>query len=199
MLRAFSVIDRACSESLTFDQYRSLIGFLEHLRAVRFPRGDKLYGLYEPLNWNLEPIEKVKCSSLAKLQLNRFKHRLTMQAGSSVQHIGAFLSSQPLPKAKHAVADCRCDIFSDAAKEGTDHPGLGGWICGFIWRVPLTADDLQLHISVLEAIVAVMNVIGAHGLLGGTDCLPADTCVEAHHCLGMRSGLGSTLTSIFSP
>ena len=180
MLRAFSAIDQACNDSLNFDQYQSLIGFLEHLRAVLFLRGGKNYGRYDPLNWSLEPIEKVKCSSLAKLQLNRFKHRLTVQAGSSVQHMQAFLSGQPLPKVKHAVAACWWVIFSDAAKEGTDLSGLGGWICGFVWRVPLTQEDLKLHISALEAIAAVVNVISAYSLLGGTDCLPADTCVEAH-------------------
>ena len=51
-----------------------------------------MYGLYEPLKWNLEPIEVVKCSTLAELQLNRFKHRLTVQAGSSVQNVDAFIS-----------------------------------------------------------------------------------------------------------
>ena len=34
VLRAFSDIDLACSDSLNLDKYRSLVGFLEHLRAV---------------------------------------------------------------------------------------------------------------------------------------------------------------------
>jgi hypothetical protein len=28
--------------------------------------------------------------------------------------------------------------ISDAAKEGIEHPGLGAWICGMIWRIDLT-------------------------------------------------------------
>ena len=180
VLRAFSSIDQACCGSMTLDQYRSLIGFLEHLRAVLFLRGDKMYGLYEPLNCGLEPIERVKCTSLAALQLNRFKHRLTVQAGSTVQHVQAFLSGKPLPKVQHSVAARRWAIFSDAAKEGTDEPGLGGWIVGHVWRVALTHEDLILHISLLEAIAAVVNVVCAHRLMGGTDHLPPDTCIEAH-------------------
>ena len=180
VLRAFGSIDEACSGSLNADQYRSLVGFLEHLRQILFLRGDKMYGLYEPLNWGLQPIEKVKCTPLMELQLQSFKHRLAAQAGSSVQNVQAYLSGQPLPKVQHAVAARRWAIFSDAAKEGTDEPGLGGWICGYVWRVPLTKKDLELHISLLEGVAAVVNVICAHNMLGGTDQLPPDTCIEAH-------------------
>ena len=180
VLRAFSDIDLACSDSLNLDKYRSLVDFLEHLRAVLFLRGDQVYGLYDPLNRGLEPMHMVKCSSLQKSQLNRFKHRLAVQAGSSVSQVQAFLSGQPLPKVKYLVAARRWAIFSDAAKEGTERPGLGGWICGFVWRVPLTESDLTLHISILEAIAAVVNVVCAHRVMGGTEHLPPEPCIEAH-------------------
>ena len=132
VLRAFSSIDLAYSGALNIDQYRSLVGFLQHLRTVLFLRGDKMYGLYGPLNWSLEPIQHVDCSDLMQLQLNRFKHRLAVQAGSSVENVQTFLSGQPLPKVQHSIAARRWAIFSDAAKERTDRPGLGGWICGHV-------------------------------------------------------------------
>ena len=143
VLRAFTSIDEACAGSLNVGQYRSLIGFLEHLRAVLFLRGDKMYGLYDPLNYGLEPIEKVECNGLMEMQLHSFKQRLSVQAGSSVQNVQTFLSGQPMPKAEYTIAARRWAIFSDAAKEGTNEPGLGGWIHGFVWRVPLSAEDLQ--------------------------------------------------------
>ena len=180
VLRAFSSIDLATSGSLTADEYRSLIGFLEHVRAVLFLRGDKMYGLYAPLNWGLCPIERVECSYLMELQLNRFKHRLTVQAGSSVANVAAFISGKPMPKVDHGVTSRRWAIFSDAAKEGTDKPGLGAWICGYVWRVPLSDEHLILHISLLEGIAAVVNIVCVHRLMGGTDHLPSDTCIEAH-------------------
>ena len=180
VLRAFTSIDEARCNSLNLDQYRSLIGFLEHLRSILFLRGDKMYGLYEPLNWGLQPIEKVECNTLMDMQLESFKHRLAVQAGSSVENVQAFLSGQPMPKVQHSIAARRWAIFSDAAKEGTDQPGLGGWICGFVWRVHLTQRDLQLHISILEAIAAIVNIVCAYKVLGGTDHLPQDCCIEAH-------------------
>ena len=137
VLRACGLMESAMSSSLRSDQYRSLIGFLEHVRSVLFLRGDKMYGLYHPLSMGLEPIDTVCCTDLMWKQLARMKHRLMVQAGVSVINLQAFLSGAPLPKVQHSVAARRFAAFSDAAKEGTDRPGLGGWFCGYYWRIPL--------------------------------------------------------------
>ena len=122
----------------------------------------------------------MECNGLTEMQLHSFKQRLSVQAGSSVQNVQTFLSGQPMPKVKYTIAARRWAIFSDAAKEGTNEPGLGGWVYGFVWRVPLSTEDLQLHISLLEAIAAIVNITCMHRLIGDTDHLPPDTCVEAH-------------------
>ena len=178
--RACSAITEASSSSLSLDQYRSLIGFLEHIRSTLYLRGDKMYGLCEPLSKDLEPNCKVKCSELMHKQFCRMKHRLTVQAGSSVTDFMAFISGQPLQRAQYSLASRRYPAFSDAAKEGTQRPGLGGWICGYVWRVALTSEHLRLHISALEAVAAVVNVCCVHKVIGGTDHLPVDICVECH-------------------
>lgn len=139
-----------------------------------------MYGLYDPLNFGLELIEKVECNGLMEMQLHSFKQRLSVQAGSSVQNVQTFLLGQPMSKVKYTIAARRWAIFSDVAKEGTNEPGLGGWIHGFVWRVPLSAEGLQLHISLLEAIAAIVNITCMHRLIGDTDHLPPDTCDEAH-------------------
>ena len=180
IIRATMQINKAIDSSLNIDQYRSLIGFLEHVRQTLFLRGDKMYGLYNALSMGLEPIEMVSCNELMQTQLMKFRHRLSVQSGSSVSQLPVFLSGQPLNKVSHSLACKRYAIFSDAAKEGTKKPGLGGWICGFCWRVPLTKEHLLLDIPVLEAIAAVANVICASALFGGTDHLPPDSCFEMH-------------------
>ena len=38
----------------------------------------------------------------------------------------------------------------------------------------------MLHISLLEAVAAVANLTCAHRVLGGTDHLPPDVCIETH-------------------
>ena len=68
-------------------------------------------------------------------------------------------------------------IFSDAAKEGTSSPGLGGWIKGYYWFISLSTWHLQLHTTHLGALAAIINVIVADQLLGGHDNLPADLVV----------------------
>ena len=180
VLWACGLMDAAMSSSLSVDQYRSLVGFLEHVRSVLFLKGDKMYGLYEPLSWNLEPIEAVHCTTLMWKQMARMRHRLMVQAGVSVIHLRAFLSGVQLPKVQHSIATRRFAAFSDAAKEGTDRPGLGGWFCGYCWRIPLSAEHLELHITILEAIAAVVNMCAVHRVLGGVDHLPADSCIECH-------------------
>ena len=83
-----------------------------------------MYGLYEPLSRGLEPIERVVCDSLMLKQLARFKAHLMVQSGSSVSQLADFLSGRPLPKVNYSLAARRYALFSDAAKEGTDQPGL---------------------------------------------------------------------------
>lgn len=53
----------------------------------------------------------------------------------------------------------RFNAFSDAAKEGTDCPGIGGWCCGFWWAFEFAQRHLELGIPILEAIAAVVNVV----------------------------------------
>jgi hypothetical protein len=179
-LRAIQQISRACSGSMTLDQYRSLIGFLEHLRDVLFLRGDKMYGLYAPFSESLEPKDLVALSSLAVEQLNRWVDRLLSSPGCSVEHASAFITGQKLPKLCAPLSFRSINTFSDAAKEGTENPGLGGWTCGCFWRVPLSADHLELDIPVLEGLACVVNLMTVHKLLGGTEHLSSSMQVEVH-------------------
>ena len=180
MIRACSQMQQACCSSLNRDQYRSLIGFLEHVRAVLFLRGDKMYGLYDALGWDLEPADLVVCNDLMHQQFQRMMSRVMVQAGTSVEHLPAFISGQPLPKIQKELPARRIVLFSDAAKEGTTNPGLGGWVLGFTWTVPLSKLRLQLDIPILEAVAAVVNIVFAFNLMGGTGHLPAGACFEAH-------------------
>ena len=139
-----------------------------------------MYGLYGPLGAGLEPIELVKCSPLMHSQFQRFMHRLMVQSGISVELLPAFISGRPMAKVPTQIPARRIALYSDAAKEGTANPGLGGWTLGYTWTVPLTELHLQLDIPILEAIAAVVNVIFAWEVIGGTDHLPEGFCFESH-------------------
>ena len=60
VLRACSAMEAACNGALNRDEYRSLIGFLEHVRGVLFLRGDKMYGLHDALDLDLEPSDRAE-------------------------------------------------------------------------------------------------------------------------------------------
>ena len=183
ILRACMSIDIARSQSMSFSDYRRLIGFLEHIRDVLFLRGNTMYGLYAPHSNQLEPSNLVASPHLAPgqveliyQQMASWKDRLLLGAGCSISHIDAFLSGGPVPLSRFLTSTW-LTIFSDAAKEGTSSPGLGGWIKGYYWFISLTPRHLQLHITHLEALAAIINVIMADQLLGGHDSLPKDMVV----------------------
>ena len=180
VLRACSAMEAACAGDLNRDEYRSLIGFLEHVRGALFLRGDKMYGLYDALNWDLEPAQQIECNALMVSQFDRLKNRLVVQAGSSISYVPAFVSGRPMASVPKTLPARRLAMFSDAAKEGTATPGLGGWIVGYWWTYKLDVKHLELDIPVLEAIAAVVNIVCAHQVIGGTDHLPKGVCFEAH-------------------
>ena len=99
-----------------------------------------------------------------------WKDRLLQGAVCSISHTDAFLSGSPVP-ASRFIRSTWLTIFSDAAKEGTSSPGLGGWIKGYYWFISLSTWHLQLRISHPESLAAIINIIVADRLLGGHDSL----------------------------
>ena len=97
-------------------------------------------------------------------QMAAWKDRLLQEAGCSISHIDAFLSGGPISMSRFLYSTW-LTIFSDAAKEGTSIPGLGGWIKGYYWFISLTPWHLQLHITHIETLAAIINVIMADLLL----------------------------------
>ena len=180
VLRAVLSVDEAISAPVTVGDYRSLLGFLQHVRDILFLRGDKMYGLYRPFDGAVSSASRLTLGELQVGRLKWLRDRIVHQPGSSVAGAPAFVVGLPMQKPAVNLHGWTVAIFSDAAKEGTQDPGLGGWICGMYWRVPLTPRLLLLDIPVLEAIAAVVNIIVAHRLLSSDQGLPASLCVEMH-------------------
>ena len=171
-------IDAARSQSMSFSDSRRLIGFLEHIKDVLFSRGNTVYGLYAPHSNQLEPADPIALPHLSTRQVEliykqmaAWKDRLLQRVGCSISHIDAFLSGGHIPTSRF-LRSTWLHIFTDAAKEDTSSPGLGGWIKGYYWFVSLFPWHLQLYMAHLEALAAIVNVIMADKLLGGHDSLP---------------------------
>ena len=102
-----------------------------------------------------------------------------VQSGSSLADLPSFVSGKQMVSVPKDLPARRLAIFSDAAKERTSTPGLGGWIMRYAWTVEFKPEHLELDIPVLEAVAAVVNVVCAFKVMGGTDHLPEGVCFEA--------------------
>jgi hypothetical protein len=87
VIRALAGIKEACCGSLYFDQYRSLVDFLEHARDVLFLRGDKMYGIYHPFKTAENASSSITLGKLQKDKLTWWRCRLLEQCGSSIAGI----------------------------------------------------------------------------------------------------------------
>ena len=167
VIRAVQEINLCLEGGNLFDDYRRLVGFLEHLRQALFLLGNSMYGLYSPHRAMLSSWDAVWLNPLMRQQLLDWRGRVMRRPAASVAVLfpslrRASLAVQPQLPSLHTS--------SDAAKEGASTPGLGGWTCGFWWAYALSVEHLVLPIAVLEAIAAVANVVVVAQLLaGGSD------------------------------
>ena len=153
LLRATSACRRAVANQLTFDDYRSLTGLLEHIRhACSWPRRI-MHGLYKPHGLNGEsqsgPSTIVRPNYFMTMQLQHWVSLLSNRAGSAFTH---FLKRAHLPLARRG----RVIYFasSDAATDSVP-PGMGGFMHGMYWYIALTSEMIRwLHISVLELLAS---------------------------------------------
>ena len=158
----------------TFGEYRKLLGFLEHLLVV--VGGDRTY-MYHLYGDNFRRGARFGAATIMILQaaqqesLQRWWQTLHTRAGS---FFSAALSPHAVvapPFPNHAVASGAqlralrppptpaFYLFSDAANEATT-AGLGGWVHGDWWHVPLSREDQSLfHITAMEMIALGVNVI----------------------------------------
>eukprot|EP00657_Telonema_sp_P-1_P008469 TRINITY_DN29713_c0_g1_i1.p1 TRINITY_DN29713_c0_g1~~TRINITY_DN29713_c0_g1_i1.p1 ORF type:complete len:154 (+),score=26.73 TRINITY_DN29713_c0_g1_i1:115-576(+) len=115
---------------------------------------------YVPMRAWHEPSSTVSLNPLMVKQLHRWLERITTAPGSSVAQL-LQRSTGLASKVQRPLAVRLLHLSSDAAKEGTDEPGLGGWFCGYWWAYRLEPRHLAIHITILEAIAAIVNVVVA--------------------------------------
>ena len=155
ILRATAAIEQVLKAEADFGTYRSLIGLLEHIRGVLRAPGSRMYGLYEPHAreeadpWG--PSRPVVPSGLMMGQLRRWQRTLSTIGGVPLaSSFGGYELQRTAP------------LYVTAADAATDceHPGLGGFLHGMWWHLPLTPRVLNaLHITALELLATGLNAI----------------------------------------
>ena len=157
-LRALtSLMSMASGAPMTFAAYQSATSFLQYLKPfIAGADGTYFYGLYEPYSRGAggqspNPADIVAMTPAIREQAQRWAQLLRSTAGM-------YASSIRAPQAP-SEATPLLHLYSDAALEGAAVPGLGGYMHGFYWAIPLHGDELLLPISVLELVAIGINLI----------------------------------------
>lgn len=156
LLRAMDAVRRALRGGLDFGEYRSLVGLLEHLRAVSCVASSHMYGLYEPhiqeAREQAGPSMPVVPTYLMRQQLTRWLTTLARVGGASV--LAAIQ-----PARLRAPSEPVFVSSADAATDG-EHPGMGGFLHGQWWHIAVDERARTLlHITALELLATGINAI----------------------------------------
>ena len=146
--------------ALTIREYESLMGLLEHILVWANGQRSAMFGLYAPLKRASAhgPSTPVNLKPSAIRSFEGWAERLKGRSGVAADAIfarSAFLRTAP--------AALEATVYTDAAKHGTSHPGLGGYCHGLRFRVGLAKADVlgefEIPIAVLEFIGIVVAVL----------------------------------------
>ena len=143
-------------EMFRVDDAMSIAGLLEHLTPFANELRSVMYHFYYPHKafWALGMAHEFPPTDAMRSQAARWVTRLSERAGVSCLSV----LKAPLPSGGALVV-----MSSDAAKDGTPTPGIGGHCHGASWYVPLRPEDvvgpLQLPINWLEFVGIYGNVL----------------------------------------
>jgi len=183
--RAVYLLDNILAgTTVTFNQYRSFIGLLEHMHL--FVGGDRtfmyhLYGQNFHAGLRGGPLTRMIFAPRHFEALRRWSQVLLMRAGSffsaafkshsvAIPPLRSHLQSSSLFLGANPISDVPLSLYSDAfVKERTLgnlvnlddlHGGLGGYAHGYWWHHPLCRRiAFLLHITAWEFMAYALNVI----------------------------------------
>ena len=160
--RILAQLDELSAGSLTVSELARLQGRLEHFRFVARVPAYAMYGMRDASTdasgSALPPHARAICAGRTIAAVARWRDAASnspgtlLLAAAPAAAVGGPIS-QMLP-----TSGAQWHITSDAALTGTCDPGLGGYLHGEWWCVPLDHALVRLPIVVLELIAAVVNL-----------------------------------------
>lgn len=172
---------------MRLDEAQSLAGLLEHLMPWAGELRAAMYHFYYPHRAfaALGPQHQFLPTDAMTTQAAKWITRLEQRPGISV--LALLLSPEPITPGSRSLLV----MSSDAAKSGTPTPGIGGYMHGVAWYLPLRPSDVdgpfEIPINVLEFIGVFGNFasFGADvppcaSLLALTDSLTTALVVSRH-------------------
>ena len=159
-VKALSRLDDLESGRLRISELAKLEGLLEHFRFVTRTPPHVMYGIrdaYMAGEVRLGPHAHARPSGRTLAAVGRWRHAITNVSGALL--LAALPAEAVEPWARRSVRHAEWRLSSDAALAGTTQPGLGGYMYGRWWCIPLNNALIRLPIVVLELIAAAVNVI----------------------------------------
>ena len=196
LMRASTTIIQALAGRLTVDGYRSLLGFLEHLKVLLDHPKRRMLGLYRPLLKGHEigsgPATLVRMTVTIRETLNEWLVALATTAAAPVTYA--------LPRARRPPIQGACVFFSsDASKEGTLTPGMAGYMHGTFWQLLYPAAWLWLPIAVLEFLALAITIIMFAPLLDKAPTIVIETdSLSAAFVLSADSARSPFITAAYT-
>ena len=193
IVRALSMLRQLIQCSLTYGDYRSLLGLLEHFVLLNQARRNVMYGLYAGLSDSADPADYVLPSRLIVKQATRWMELLLSRCGCNFFDV---LPNAPSPQ----TVEFSYHVYSDAALQGAPIPSLGGYFHGVWWTLPLELRYQRIPIAHLEfaagIITFVMFVRHVIDLDSSPDLIRCWICL---HVDGLATDLALSYDSARSP
>ena len=162
-------------QPVLFDEWQSTSGLLEHVLLITGAGRPSMYGVYGrafAAGKSRGPQSFLLVTDELRERVLEWLERLKSTAGCHGEDLLAIRESRaPVAPTPHALV-----FRTDAGKEGARVPGLGGYMHGYYFSYPLTAGDLELHISWLEFIAAI---VGCRAFAPRAEGLPLHGMVDA--------------------
>jgi hypothetical protein len=162
-LKALSGLVLALSGGMNSADARSLIGLLEHCRHAAGVLTHRLYPMWKALP--SEPAAAFKLAGQARVVADAWVALLQSTRGSAISETFEGFDTDAVLLA--------WSIFSDAALEPPEEAGMGGFLMGSNWHIPLWEGLEGLTIPVLEFLAGCVNLLVLHSMIGSpTDGTP---------------------------
>lgn len=182
LLRAREAIQRTMRKEITYGEYRALMGLLEHLRFIARIPADSTNALYRPHSSQGEsqegPGAVIEPTPLMQEKLVEWLRVIMRCAGA----LCTMVFTESTVEAMNAAHDI-IQATSDAAGEGLGTSGIGGYVHGRYWRLPIPTPTLsRMHITAWEALAAAVSALVAARLAGPsvTISVRSDALLVAH-------------------
>ena len=158
LLRTVQRLDELMTNGMPFQDYRSLIGLLEHLRCIYCAAASIMYSLYQP-HGSLRVRHE---GPSAIIRPNPFQYEQLCRHRSMLMSTGGAPVTAALKRAEIETLDSLSVKFTASADAATDSepPGIGGFCHGLYWYIPIAIEWLAyLHITVLELLATGLGAI----------------------------------------